>query len=187
MGAFIKEERKFLNQLNKVLDDWKGKGRSNDVRMIESELQEFYESIGKNPKQENRFNTRLKLTEEQADELYNIAQQAMESDIYYEEWESKFEGYEELTDEDVTKFESLEGKYGIETFQHFVDFYEKMNRFKTDRVISSVLSSSQYASLARQAEENGMDEEELEERIYFEYSLQGLEQDDLYEFIYKSI
>lgn len=187
MGAFIKEERKFFNALNKTLDDWKGKGRSNDVRMIESELKDFYKSIGKSPKYEDRFNTRLKLTEEQADELYGIAKQALNSDIYYEEWEERFEGYEELTDEEVEHFQRIQGKYGVETFQDFVDFYESMNRFKTDRVMTSILSSSQYASLIRQAEEKGMDEDELEGRIYFEYKLQGIENDELYEFIYKSI
>ena len=187
MGAFIKEERKFLNALNKTLDDWKGKGRSNAVRMVESELKDFYESIGKNPKQENRFNTRLKLTEEQAEELYSIAQQALESDIYFEDYEYKYEGFDKIEEKDIKKFESLEGRYGIDTFQDFIDFTDMMKRFKNDRLMNSILSSSQYASLVRQAESHGMDEDELEEHIYFEYSLQGIEYDDLYEFIYKNI
>lgn len=186
-----KEVRKLLNVLNHVMREWKQNigAENNAVRMVKGQLENFYEKIGKNPKNPREFNTRLKLTEDQQEELEQIAFSAVEQDIYYEDWQPLFSENTNIEDEEkgIQTFESLRGQYGIDTYQDFIDFYESMNRFKNDRYLTSIMTSDQYAELVNFAEENGLTEDYVREAAIFEYSLSGSTGGDLYDFIYQSI
>ena len=62
------------NALNDLLESYDTlKYKPQGVKNVESMLEGFYDGAGKNPKDSDRFNSRVKLTAEQEEELDAIA------------------------------------------------------------------------------------------------------------------
>ena len=120
----------------------------------------------------------IKLTDEQENELIDIGiQMAMsdESDLDY------FKNMFESKDINVEAYKKVKDKYGdyVQTLEDYVYFFDKMNEFKNDKVLSSILSSDQYARLMNYAPDN-MTENDLDTMIYMNYQEDGKTGDALY-------
>lgn len=182
-----KKQKQKFKSLNKKLDKWDDfNADPNDVKSIKSNLKEFYKRNDLEPEDNERFDTSIKYTKEQMEELQQIADAAENKDINVEDWAWRFEGYEEELDPvSMKKFESNVGQYGIETFEDFVNFYENMNRWKNDKYLSFLLSSDQVAELFEYAGELGIEDpaQFVMETAFFEYSNSGMMKGDLYDFI----
>lgn len=182
--ALSKEYKQLFSQLNKVLDEWEQLGvKPNEVRQAEHMLELFYEWSGKNPKNKDRFSTRLKLTDDQQEELEQIAQSFVNMDIFVDEqYEENFlKAWESAKNNPNNNFKN------IEDYKNWVD---AKDRFEQERLLSSVMNYYEYEMIKRKYSrkyKQEINEDDLKELILNVYKSSGMEKEDLYEFIYKNI
>lgn len=177
---FTKEEKTLFRFLNKFIRKWnKYGGKPMILRKYENLLEQFYEWSGKTPKEDNVFNLRVKLNEDQQDEFFDIAysfaQEIEEDTLRYD------------PDDLYGKFLKAQGKHGIETLQDYVDFIDQKTIFSKEQVISSSMSYYEYEKLMERARTKGVSQETLNQDITRMYLIEGLKGDALYEFIYKNL
>lgn len=169
-----KETRELFNALNDNMDEWDKAGvKPKAVEMYEDMLSDFYEKIGKNPK-DDRFNTRLKLTPEQEDELLDIAQSMANNTYTYDE-----------TYADV--YNKYKDRYGWSDVSEAVDFLETMEKYRSDSLLREVLSSEQIMELYSEANSQGLSDDDIEQMIYLEYSMSGASGEKLFNAIQGAI
>lgn len=153
------EYRQLMNAINKDLDEWEEYNlESNETNMYMTMLDDFYSKIGKNPKRRNRFSTRLKLTPEQEEELVDMAISFGLSD------KTNLDNYINMFDVDtvdlmsianydkpinIDAFTKMKENYPefIEDIQDYIHFFDSINLFKSDKLLTSILSSDQYVNL----------------------------------------
>lgn len=180
--ALSKEYKTLMKELNKALDEWeKLNVKPNEVRQAEHMLEMFYDWSGKKPKDTARFSTRLKLTEEQQDEFEQMAQSFADMEIFASDY------YDEPF---MKAFEKVRGRYGINTIEEYRDYVDRKDRFRDERLISSILSWYEYKKLKQRYSKKykrEVSESELNELIKSIYFDTGKEHDDLYEFVYKNM
>lgn len=171
-----KEDRALFREVNKVLDEWEQyDAKPNVIRQIENQLEQFYDWADKNPKHNDRFNTRMKFNSDQLDELRDIATGILDDDLAFDP-----EGLYE-------KFQKAQGKHGIDTFEDYIEFLDQKEIFAKENVISSSMSYYEYEKLMQRAENKDVSKEDLNEMIEVAYLRDGLKGDVLYEFIYKNL
>ena len=182
--ALSKEYKQLFSQLNKTLDDWEQLGvKTNEVRQAEHMLEMFYDWSGKNPKNKDRFSTRIKLTDDQQEEIEQIAQSFENMDIFVDKhYEEKFlEAWETAKNNPNNDFKN------IEDYKNWVDAKQ---RFENERLLSSVMSYYEYEMIKRKYSRKynqEINENDLNELIINIYKSTGMEKEDLYEFVYKNI
>ena len=183
--------------LNNLMDEWDDKGvTSNNLNLFRDKLEDFYERNNLKVKNTDRFSWQKGMTEDQAEELYNLAYQ-MGTDPY-----SDMSTYEDLLDEDFSDlgsqttydsinldaFQKISEQYSdINTFQNYVDFIDRMNNFKSNALLSSILDSNQVAELYALGSWQNLTDEDVNNIIAFEYSLSGKTGDKLYNTILEAI
>lgn len=183
--------------LNNLMDEWDDKGvTSNNLNLFRDKLEDFYDRNNLNVKNTDRFSWQKGMTEDQAEELYNLAYQ-MGTDPY-----SDMSTYEDLLDEDFTDlgtqttydsinldaFQKISEQYSdINTFQDYVDFIDRMNNFKSNALLSSILDSNQVAELYALGSWQNLSDEDVNNIIAFEYSMSGKTGDKLYNTILEAI
>ena len=180
--ALSKEYKSLMKELNKALDEWeKLNVKPNEVRQAEHMLELFYDWSGKKPKDTARFNTRLKLTEEQQDELEQIAQSFVDMEIFASDY------YDEPF---MKAFEKVKGRYGINTIDEYRDYVDAKDRYRSEKIVTSVIGWYKYDKLKQRYSKSfneQVSEEDLNELLTNVYLATGKEKEDLYEFIYKNI
>ena len=180
--AFLKEFKALFKRINEELDKWDYLGvKPNEVRHAEHMLEMFYDWVGKKPKDNTRFNTRLKLTNDQQDELEEIALSFADMEIYSENF------YDEPF---MKAFEKVKGRYGINTIEQYRDYVDAKDRYRSEKIVSSVIGWYKYDKLKQRYSKSfkqQVSEEDLNELIEVVYLATGKEKDDLYEFIYDNI
>lgn len=166
-------DKEFLRDMNDILDEWQGRSKPSEIKEVESLLKDFYEDAGKNIKNPKRFNTRVKLSPEQQEELMDIALslQAREEDLEY---------YEDF-------YKKNKKKYGFESMDDVTEFFEEQNAYKNDALLREIISSDQIAELYREGKTNNLSKEDIDNMIAMEYTLTGVTFDKLYERILDSI
>lgn len=184
-----KERKQKYSDLNKKMREWeKYDAEPNEVKATKSQLEEFYKRNDLNPKDKEEFDYSLNLTKDQQEELDQIADATeKKSNFDIDSWKDAFEGVPEdkISDKGIKSFEALQGTYGIDTYQDFIDFYENMNKWKNDKYLSFIMTSDQVAELIDYADEMGVEDPAsfVMESAYFEYSNTGKMGGDLYDFI----
>ena len=165
----------FMEKLNDVLNDWEDlEYKPNAVTQVENMLDNFYSNNLIEVNDSGRFDTDLSLTEEQQDELYNIAQFAQNQDIYLEDFEAKFE--------------SAQGKHGLETLEDYAEFVDLKTRFEDSILSSSKLSYYEYEALQKKASKDKRRTESGTNKMIREAFLnKGLTGSDLYDYVYKKL
>lgn len=166
-------DKEFLRDMNAILDEWQGRSKPSEIKEVESLLKDFYEEAGKNIKNPKRFNTRVKLSPEQQEELMDIALslQAREEDLEY---------YEDF-------YRKNKKKFGFESMDDVAEFFEEQNAYKNDALLREIISSDQIAELYREGKTNNLSKEDIDNMIAMEYTLTGVTFDKLYERILDSI
>lgn len=166
-GENVKMENKaFFKEMNEVLAEWQGKAKPSEIKQVESDLKRFYKSIGKNPKDNDIFNTRLKLTPEQEEEMLDIA-----LGLYNNAEELEY--YEDI-------YRDYKKRFGFKGIEDAVEFIERMKAFKSDALLKEIISSEQYIELVKAGQSKGMSVEDINEILYIEYSGSGATFDNLY-------
>lgn len=182
--ALSKEYKQLFRQLNETLDDWEELGvKPNEVRQAEHMLEMFHDWSGKNPKNKDRFSTRLKLTDDQQEELEQIAQSFVNMDIFADEqYEENFlKAWETAKNNPNNNFKN------IEDYKNWVD---AKDRFEQERLLASVMNYYEYEMIKRKYSrkyKQEINEDDLKKLILNVYKSTGKEKEDLYEFVYKNI
>ena len=171
-----KQERALFKEVNKLFKDWNKYGYApNGVRQAQNQLEQFYEWANKKPKNNDLISTRMKFTDDQLDELTEIAKSVLDSDINFD------------PDALYDKYQKAHGKHGIYSFEDYIDFLDQKEIFSKEKVISSSMSYYEYEKLLQRATKKKVSRETLDDMIEHEYMINGLKGEDLYDFIYKSL
>lgn len=171
-----KEDRELFNEVNQLFDDWEKYGTApNGIKQAKNLLNEFYKWAGKEPKDNERFNTRMSYDEDELDEMRDIAKSVLDSDLNFD------------PDALYEKFQAVDGKHGIDTFEDYVEFLDQKEIFSKENVISSSMSYYEYEKLMKRAESKNISQKKLNEKIERAFLKRGLKGEQLYEFVYRNL
>lgn len=161
-----------MNMLNDVMDEWEGLDyKPNAITQIEDTLERFYKDNNIDTYDVGRFDTDLRLSEEQINELADIADMAQNQDIYLEDLESKFE--------------KAQGKADIESLEDYARFIDDKTAFEDSVISSSKISYYEYEDLMKHAlKDKRRNESSVNKMIIEAYTQKGLEGSDLYDFVW---
>lgn len=167
-----KEVSELMNKLNYVMDEWEGLDyKPNSISQIEDTLERFYKDNDIDTYDLGRFDTDLRLSEEQINELADIADMAQNQDIYLEDLENKFK--------------SAQGKADIETLEDYARFIDDKTAFEDSIISSSKISYYEYEDLMKHAlKDKRRTESSVNNMIIEAYTKKGLEGSDLYDFVW---
>lgn len=203
------ELKSLVRVINQALNEWEGLGvKPNEVRYAEDLIEDFNEWTGKPPKQSDRLSNRKKYTEEQIDELKDIALSLAEKKIvveqyYSDEFISNYEkakennndinNLQDFIDSFESRFEKAKGKRGIETMSDYISFINQKDIFLKEKLIASVMNYYDYKDIqekyrrVKSKRKKPVTDEEINNYIIKQYNKKGYVGNDLYEFIYKKI
>ena len=181
-----KLNRETLRDANEKMREWNyalemGEVTSLPESVIEfrDALEKFYENAGKNVKNPELFSTHAKLTEEQEEELVDIATG------FINEERADLATYEDFM-EDPTRTAQRD-RLNVKNLDDAIEKLDQLNDYKDDALFSKILSSNQIIELYNEGKERGLSEAEVEKKIYDFYKDSGAEGKTLYENIWKEI
>lgn len=161
-----------MEKINDVMDEWQDLDyKPNSITQIEDTLERFYKDNNIDTYDVGRFDTDLELSEEQINELADIADMAQKQDIYLEDLESKFE--------------KAQGKADIETLEDYAKFIDNKTEFEDSILSSSKMSYYEYEDLMKHAlKDKRRNEASVNKMIIEAYTKKGLEGSVLYDFVW---
>lgn len=148
-----------MNAINKELDKWDEYNlKSNEINMYKQMIEEFYQKTGKNPKNRDRFSTRIKLSAEDEEEFADMAisfglSPLTNVDTYINMYDLETADLIQLANYDkpinIDAFTKMKENYPefIADIQDYIHFFDSINLFKSDKLLTSILSSEQYVNL----------------------------------------
>ena len=147
--ALPKYVKKMAKQANKRLDEWRKNGlTSNEERLASKMLEDFYKQAGKNIKDPQKANERIRLTREQQQEYIAILNYIkLEVDTPSERDYKNKEIRDKLQQKpgDMQRFETFKDKYDfINDEQDFVDAIDNINRVKQDAILNEILYMDEW-------------------------------------------
>ena len=185
MARMRKSTKEQAREVNKILKEWDELGmESNASRRAREMIKSFYQESGKKVKDESLISTRIKLSDDQADELELLIEQ-MQADP-----ELDLDYYiDKNMDINEDAFEKMSEKYpnSIQSKKDYVKMYDQMNRFKNDELLSSILDSDQILRLYGYGAKKGWSERDVNFAIGIEYYTDGATSDNLYNRILDAI
>ena len=174
-------------RVNKILDMWDDAGlTSNDLEMVKEMLSDFYDDIGKTVKDQERASEQIHLKRSEKEEynkildfiLYNdevdLNRRTLKNQQIRESWN---EIQKQIYESNKAQFDYIKDE------QSFIDFVDRMNKTKNNRLLSSIMDSNQYAELYSAGKSKGFKETEINKMIINEYNKNGATYDTLYDTI----
>ena len=166
-----REYKDMFNSINQSLDSFDKSGiHSNASELMKNEISNFYASIGKDVKNDERINLNVKLTDEQQEQfnsmILNMAQDEQQLDF-----DKIIEGF---------KNQNPDNQFYFDNIQDYVNFIDNMNKYKSSSSLSSIFSSDQWQALNSYGQSKGFLEDDIENIIWTTYSETGLTYDSLY-------
>ena len=174
-------------RVNKILDMWDDAGlTSNDLEMAKEMLSDFYADIGKDVKDSERASEQIHLKRSEKEDynkildfiLYNdevdLAKRTLKNQQIRESWN---EVQKQIYETNKAQFDYIKDE------QSFIDFVDRMNKTKNNRLLSSIMDSNQYAELYSAGKSMGFKETEINKMIINEYNKNGATYDTLYDTI----
>lgn len=161
-----------FEQLNDVMNDWQDLSyKPNSINQIEDKLERFYKDNHIDVNDVGRFDSDVKMTEEQINELYDIAVMASKQDIYLEDFEAKFE--------------KAKGKADIETLEDYAEFVDNKTQFEDSVLSSTKMSYYEYEDLLEHAlKDKRRTEKGVQDLIIEAFTQKGKTGNDLYDYIW---
>ena len=194
--------------INKALNEWENYGvKPNDVRIAENQIEQFYNWIGREPKRNDRISSRMKYTDDQLDELKELAISLSDKKIVMEEYYSDtfLQHYENIKDKKgysdlqeyindfQSRYEKAAGKRGIESLDDYINLINQKEIFLQEKLIASVINYYEYKDIqekyrrAKSKRRKPVTDDEINNFILKQYNKKGYVGNELYEFIYKNI
>jgi hypothetical protein len=183
--------QKKAERVNKMLNAWDAAGlTSNDLELAKELLSDFYEDIGKTPKDMERASEHIKLNRGDKEEynkildfiIYNdeidLSRRTLKNEIIKTKWkQGNFDAFEKIKDE----YEYIEDE------QDYINFIDRMNKTKNNRVLSILMDSDQFAEAYSTGSSKGLKETKINKYIMKEYNKDGKTFDSLFEHIIEII
>lgn len=192
--------RDLFNQLNEAMNDWDKAGfTSNDLKLFQDKLEDFYSKNNMNVAHKDRFTWQKEMTQEQADELFDLAESMAQDDyIYLETYQDMLNmDYEDIGTQstydkiNLEAFSKISEQYpdSVQNLEDYVNFIDRMNNYKNNAMLSSILSSDQVAELYSLGSWQDLTDEQIETIIYTELELttKGQTGDVLYNAVLEAI
>lgn len=192
--------RDLFNQLNEAMNDWDKAGfTSNDLKLFQDKLEDFYSKNNMNVAHNDRFTWQKEITQEQADELFDLAESMAQDDyIYLETYQDMLNmDYEDIGTQstydkiNLEAFSKISEQYpdSVQNLEDYVNFIDRMNNYKNNAMLSSILSSDQVAELYSLGSWQDLTDEQIETIIYTELELttKGQTGDVLYNAVLEAI
>ena len=192
--------RDLFNQLNEAMNDWDKAGfTSNDLKLYQDKLEDFYNKNNMNVAHNDRFSWQKDMTQEQADELFDLAESMAQDDyVYLETYQDMLNmDYEDIGTQSTYDKINLEAisniseQYpdSVQNLEDYVNFIDRMNNYKNNAMLSSILSSDQVAELYSLGSWQDLTDEQIETIIYTELELttKGQTGDVLYNAVLEAI
>lgn len=178
--------RKKARRVNKIINAWDAAGlTSNDLELAKDLLSDFYENTGKTVKETQLASEEITLKRSEKEEynkildfiLYNdevdLSRRTLKNQMIRQQWENST--FNEVTYEKVKdQFDQVFDE------QSFIDFVDRMNKTKNNRVISHLLDSDQFAELYESASNNKIKETEINNWMVKMYEGTGAQYDELF-------
>lgn len=177
----LDENRDIINEAREKMMEWniyEFEEMPDSVRMYHELLEEFYARNGNNPSDPYNFNTRVRLTPDAEEELADLASAFLYDDT------TDIDYFEDFFDPSKKDWRD---RYDINTMDDLINFLNRVDRYRNDALISSILSSSQIVELYTEGDKKGLSEDDISKMIYLEYSMTGNEDTKLYDQIWNSI
>lgn len=177
----LEENRDIINEAREKMMEWnvyEFEEMPDSVRIYQELLEEFYSRNGNNPSDPYNFNTRVKLTPDAEEELTDIASSFLYDDT------TDIDYFEDFFDPSKKEWRD---RYDINTMDDLVNFLNRVDRYRNDALISSILSSSQIVELFNEGDKRGLSESDITRMIYLEYNMTGNEDTKLYDQIWNSL
>lgn len=166
----------FMEKINDVMNDWQDLAyKPNSINQVEEMLERFYNDNNIEVDDNGRFNTDVQLTEQQAQELLDIANKASDMDIYLEDFENKFD--------------KAQGKQGIETLEDYAEFVDDKTAYEDSVIGSSKMSYYEYEDLLKTASNKSKwyTEDRVNKMIENAFLNKGLMGSDLYDYMFSKL
>ena len=178
--------RRKARRVNKILNEWDAAGlTSNDLELAKDLLSDFYENTGKTVKETQLASEEITLKRSEKEEynkildfiLYNdevdLSRRTLKNQMIRQQWENST--FNEVTYEKVKdQFDQVYDE------QSFIDFVDRMNKTKNNRVLSHLLDSDQFAELYESASNNKIKETEINNWMIKMYEGTGAQYDELF-------
>ena len=192
--------RDLFNQLNEAMNDWDKAGfTSNDLKLFQDKLEDFYSKNNMNVAHTDRFSWQKEMTQEQADELFDLAESMAQDDyVYLETYQDMLNmDYEDIGTQSTYDKINLEAflkiseqhQNSVQTLEDYINFIDRMNNYKNNAMLSSILSSDQVAELYSLGSWQDLTDDQIETIIYTELELttKGQTGDVLYNAVLEAI
>ena len=175
-----KAYREIIREANDRLLDWEDVGNVPDsIQQYRDMLSNFYRDAGKNVKNPKIISSHAKLTDEQEEELIDIAESINANE------KTDIELYEDfLTDQNRSNQREALGVTDIESAVEILDI---LNNYSSNASLSSMLSSDQVVELFQEGHDKGLSDDEIEQYIEDAYNDTGAEGNDLYTMVWDAI
>ena len=176
MAKLTQPIAEFMEKINDVMNDWEDLAyKPNSINQVEEMLGRFYNDNNIEVDDNGRFNTDVQLTEQQAQELLDIANKASDMDIYLEDFENKFD--------------KAQGKQGIETLENYAEFVDDKTAYEDSVIGSSKMSYYEYEDLLKTASNKSKwyTEDRVNKMIENAFLNKGLTGNDLYDYMFSKL
>ena len=177
----LEENRYVINEAREKMMEWniyEFEEMPDSVRMYQELLEEFYSRNGNSPSDPFNFNARVKLSPDAEEELADLATAFLYDDT------TDIDYFEDFFDPSKKEWRD---RFDINTMDDLVNFLNRVERYRNDALISSILSSSQIVELFNEGDKRGLTENEITRIIYLEYNMTGNEDTKLYDQIWNSL
>ena len=186
--------QKKVEKVNKIFKSWKQAGvTSNDLELAQGLFKKFYKDEKKKNVVQKEMASKNILVDKAQKEEYNKILDYVLSDEFIdlsERQQMNERIKEKLKTDDKAKqtFNTLKNKYEyVNDEQSYYDFIDNMNRYKNDRLLSSILSSDQIANLYGYGVNKGYKENEIDDMLVKSYKATGLIGSSMYNDILKQM
>lgn len=183
--------KKKAQRVNKMLDMWDASGlTSNDLELAKDLLSDFYDMIGKDVKDSERASEQIHLKRSEKEEynkildfiIYNdevdLSKRTLKNQQIRESWN---EVQKQIYETNKAQFDYISDE------QSFIDFVDRMNKTKNNRLLASIMDSHQFTELYSAGKSRGFKETEINKMIISEYNKNGATYDSLYDNIISMI
>lgn len=172
-------------RVNRIINMWDNAGLStNDLEVAKDLLSDFYADIGKTVVDTEKASERIKLSRSEKEEynkildyiLYNddldLSRRTLKNQQIRSSW----------NDVNASTYEKVKDQYDqVYDEQSFINFVDRMNKTKNNRVLSSIFDSDQIARLYSIGFNNQMKETEINRLVIQTYEETGKTYDALLE------
>lgn len=184
--------KKQIERANKKIKEWTDVGlSSNELRMAQKFFQDFYKANKKRVKNNDLLSKNILVTKREQQEYQQIVNYVLSDEFdtptERQKQNKKLRDYWEDKQQVKDRFASAQDKYNVEDEQDYIDFTDDINRVNNDRMLSSIMSSDQWAILRGYGKRYNISFEKIQEIALDIYNRTGKTYDSLFNEILSSM